>query len=180
MEEQCKRSPGYAIELKRLPPSIKVVRDPKHWTRADLTAFHKYILAGQRGELHESEIFQFRAIHAKGKSQARICVSTVRERDPSSTLKYTRGELLYGAKKAKAGEQSPTRDARVLWKGLPLARTSHVYICFRGDLLQDLMRLYSHRVDLCDLIREVARMEKLGPLHVSNTTRNESMTHNCF
>lgn len=143
IEKLCVSDPGYAIEINRLPSGFLIHRDPKHWKRAELTAYHKYIHAGQRGELKDSDIFQYRLLFPDRQKEPKFCLETIHERDPHSTLKYTRGELLRGTAVSGSPQRSRTHEPlEGQWNGLPLARTSHVYLCFRGELFKNILALH--------------------------------------
>lgn len=164
IERLCTTSPGYAIKSKRMPPGVPIHRDPKHWTRVEFTSYHTHIHKGQRGELPDDEIFQYRLVYPEGSKDPKICLETTHTRDPHSTLKYTCGELL----RVKAVAQPAVGAVEApQWNGLPLTRTSHVYVCFRGDLFKTLLEFHQHHQELRDLLCEVVHMEQFSPLHVS-------------
>lgn len=148
-----------------MPAEYPVLRDPKHWLRAEFNSFHSLVHAGQRGELDDSSIFQYRIVYPEGQKEPKLCLETMHERDPNSTLKYTRGELLRGTDIA-AASPGPGSNPVEHWNGLPLARTSHVYVCFRSDLFKGLLTIHQHHNELRNLLCETARMEQFGPIHV--------------
>lgn len=127
--------------------------------------------------MEDSDIFQYRLVYPEGSKEPKLCLETMHERDPNSTLKYTRGELLRGTEAEASLDKGHVPNHRGdLWNGLPLARTSHVYLCFRGDLFKGLLAVHQDNLELRDLLCETARMEQFGPIHVCSFSLDAYIT----
>jgi hypothetical protein len=82
--------------------------------------------------------------------------------ETASCLIWTPEELLY-AEKVK----TPSNSDNHLYKGLPYARTSHIYVPYMLDLFNALSTMHENTAGMRDLLSTIARMEELGPIHVS-------------
>lgn len=173
--ERMNRDPGYYIEEQRLPAGIMVLRDMKLWLRAELDAWMKHILAGQNGSIPSSRRLAWRITpRPAGEPDVpapAIDLSTA----PMGTVRWTAEELLY-QEHQKLKEDQPEKPS---WKGLPLARTTYVYVPYSVDLFHALEQMHDSTRGMQDLLTEIARMEELGPIHVSGSHREEYTLTSC-
>lgn len=164
VEERSRTNPGSAVELKRMPVKLKALRDMKTWRRSELDAFTGHILAGQRGELSESQIFQWREVPGKRGTVTRIAQGYEKLPHATSKLRYTKLEILYAQRVAI--EMVPTSDV-AKWNGLPLARTTHIYPAYSMELYTSLRQMHQDNSSMIQLIDSIATLERYGPVHVS-------------
>jgi hypothetical protein len=83
--------------------------------------------------------------------------------DERSRLQWTPEELLY-VERMRQQSHSDTS----LYNGLPYTRTSHIYAPYSLDLFNALCTLHETTIGMRDLLTAIAKMEELGPIHVSD------------
>lgn len=162
--EHMKKNPGSYIELLRMPDDFPILRDLRHWVRAEIRAWTKHILDGQMGLLPPEKRFAWRIIPRPAGEPLRIVSSFCQVPVKEAHIRWTKTELLYAKKMYE--DDSVAETSLVMWNGLPLARTSHIYSPYSLSLYQHLTSIHSDHESLLHLIQEVARMEQLGPIHV--------------
>lgn len=167
--EALKRDPGSHIEQSRMPANFLGFRDLKHWTRAEIQAWSMHILDGQRGLIPPERRFGWRIIPRPRAEPPRIQKDFHLIPARGASIRWTTAELRYAelANAARISVDHPNEK----WKGLPLARTSHIYSPYTGTLYQELMHTHQGDDALIGVIQEAARMEQLGPIHVRNTSK---------
>jgi hypothetical protein len=166
IEEQMHQEPDGVILTRRMPRDIPVLRDMKHWSRAELESWKAHILAGQRGQIPENNIFAWRILPRPRNEPPKLIEYPTRSLYPGASVRWTPNELLY-AQKMRLPVEPPSTLRESTWNELPLARTSHVYAVYTIDLFQALLSLHEKDTALCSLVKEVAQMEQQGPIHVS-------------
>ncbi|KAF8594268.1 hypothetical protein BDV93DRAFT_515921 [Ceratobasidium sp. AG-I] len=169
--EACMRiDPGSIIERRRMPPGFPVLRDPEWWSRKELNSWITHILKGQKAHADNSVRFQWHRVPVHEEA-APIVVRAFQARShPESTLKYTQNELLYTRKvQSEVDKEDASIEDSASWRGLPVARTVHVYTVYRQALAQHLLSIHEPHKEMTELIKSVARMEQYGPVHPFST-----------
>ncbi|KAF8594315.1 hypothetical protein BDV93DRAFT_515887 [Ceratobasidium sp. AG-I] len=120
---------------------------------------------GQKGKLLDVEPFQWREV--PGKQGSVMCITTMLEGTPyaGSTLQYTKLENLYTQWVALEADAS---SSHMQWKGLPLARTTHIHLAYSVELYSSLCGLHAHNPQIIQLIEAVATLKQYGLVHLSN------------
>ena len=170
--ERSLTHPGAVVELMRMPKKLQALQDMKTWRRSELDAFVTHILEGQKGRLPIPQQFQWREVPGKNGSVTRITASYETRPCVGSRIQYTRLENLYAQHVAVGSTTSLNQQ---IWKGLPLARTTHVYPAYSVELYSDLVRLHSQHTQMTQLIESVATLEQYGPVHVSPLQNTETV-----
>lgn len=168
IQQRMATHPGSVVELARMPSGYTVLSDIKFWLKRELNDWIAHILAGQRGQLHESQIFQICEIAGANGHPSRATSHYEHGVHPTAVLQYTKLEKLYGEHMALEawgdGGTSPKSD----WKGLPLARTTNIYSAYSASLFHHLRAMHTDLPEMLQLINAVAAMERYGPVHVSS------------
>jgi hypothetical protein len=154
--------PGSVISPSRLPPGITLLRDMKYWSRSETDAWIQHILQGQRGTLPLKHRFNWQLLPGGAKQGDRHLTRVTFAAEPASRLKWTPEEILYAER-----VRIPSNSDHNLYKGLPYAQTSHIYAPYTLDLFNALSTLQENTPGMRDLLSAIARMEELGPIHVS-------------
>jgi hypothetical protein len=165
IEEQMNQGPDGVVLAKRMPCDIPVLRDMKHWSRAELESWKAHILAGQRSQILENSIFAWRIIPHPCNEPQKIIEYPTRSLYLGASVRWTPSKLLYAQKMWLPMELQST-PGESTWNDLPLARTSHIYAVYSVDLFQALLSMHEKDDVLCSLVKEIAQMEQQGPIHV--------------
>lgn len=150
-----------------MPAGHQVFRDLKHWIRAEIQAWSTHILDGQRGLIPPERRFGWRIIPRPPGEPLRVQQNFRPVPVHGAVIRWTKAELRYAEAALKSS--APASIADDVWKGLPLVRTSHIYSPYTGTLYQELIHIHQSDDMFIRLIQEAARVEQLGPPHVSTT-----------
>jgi hypothetical protein len=161
IEDRMISEPGSCIVPARMPPNITVLRDMKHWTRAETDAWLHHILEGQRGQLAPRAQFMWRILPSGVRGIEKVIDTVCFAASPTSRLHWTPEELLYAEKVSSRANVDP--DPRL---ELPEARTTHVYAPYSLDLFNGLCTIHEDVAGMRDLLSAIAKMEEVGPVHV--------------
>lgn len=175
IDERLTSTPGAMIDVARMPPGVSSLKDLKHWVRATIRAWTKHLLDGQRGIIPVERRFAWRIVPRPRGEPDRVVDKFVPQLAPGVKLLWTRVELRYA--EAMTAEIATPEGVTPQWNGLPLARTSHIYSPYSGVLYEGLIRLHETNDVFLGLIQNAARMEQLGPIHVSNCSAERHETH---
>jgi hypothetical protein len=162
IEAMMVAQPGSVISPSRLPSGITLLRDMKYWSRSETDAWIQHILQGQRGTLPLKHRFNWQLLLGTAKQRDRHLTCVTFAAEPTSRLNWTPEELLYTER-----IRIPSNSDHNLHKGVPYARTSHIYAPYTLDLFNALSTLHENTPGMRDLLSAIARMEELGPIHVS-------------
>lgn len=170
IERQMTSDPGSVIDTVRMPPTITILRDMKHWSRYELDQWVMHALRGQRGQLPSSQIFYFRLVPARPGQTPKLVESPRSKVQDGVRIDWTPVELLYAQKMLQI---SATKSASIQtrWNGLPPARSSHIYAAYSLDIYHALMTIHCDDPDMISLVEEIAEMEQDCPLHVCTQAR---------
>jgi hypothetical protein len=161
IEARMISEPGSFIVPARMPPNIPVLRDMKHWTRAETDAWLHHLLEGQRGHLPPRAQFMWRILPGTTGGMDKVIETVCFAASPASRLRWTAEELLYAARVSLPAHADP--DPRL---ELPEARITHVYAPYSLDLFNGLCTVHEGITGMRDLLSAIAKMEEVGPVHV--------------
>jgi hypothetical protein len=89
IEEQMCREPDRGILASRMPREIRVLRNMKHWSRAELEHWKAHILAGQRGQIPESSVFAWRVLPRPRNEPPKLVEHPTRSLYPGASVQWT-------------------------------------------------------------------------------------------
>jgi hypothetical protein len=152
------------IESQRLPNGWSSLPDPHGWPRAQLNEFYRHVLAGQRSEIPESNMIQFRNVNSIIGTSTYEYREFCNTRPPACALSWGPDEKLYAIRlesEKNGGLLSKT------WNGLPMARTQGIYQSFDASLALAVRNISTPVVNLSLMITLLGDFERKGPVHVS-------------
>ncbi|KAG8678538.1 hypothetical protein FRC08_017688 [Ceratobasidium sp. 394] len=157
--ERMVQEPGSVISPERIPDGVTILRDMKHWSRAELNAWTRLIDGTQWELLPWNRCFGWLEPPSGSAGVIRDILTTP---VAGSKINWTARELVFGEQmKLKANKPSGAQVAL----HLPPAQTSHIYVPYSVDLYCALASIHSAYNSFLALMKEIALMEQEGPVH---------------
>ncbi|KAG8697838.1 hypothetical protein FRC08_006300 [Ceratobasidium sp. 394] len=174
IEIDMREEPGSWIEERRMPPGVKILRDMRHWTRAELNGWLSLFIASQSGDLPPDRRFEMTQVPQKGSRPPKNIQGQPLPHVDAWEYGWTSDELLYAQRMTSHPEGNIQHEEH---HGLPPARRSHIYSPFQLDLFEALISTHAEHPGMIALIKEVAaiglcEIDPPGNPHVPRATEH--------
>ncbi|KAG8693522.1 hypothetical protein FRC11_002843, partial [Ceratobasidium sp. 423] len=136
----------------RMPDDMPRLGNIKNWKRPEMNQMRRHLIDGQLNLLPEDKPI--------------ILDERLKQPVSGIRLPWTSAELAYSTWVLNTRKPEGA-NAKGESMSLPPARTTHVYAPFNLSVFQDLEDLHENDTIFFQLILDVARIEKLGPIHCS-------------